>query len=364
MGNNQGRTRPEEPISGQKPSSLIALCSCKQHIDASDPSMPQDVDGGSSPDNTHGCPKKNGPGCEDRVEDLMELIAKKRADLKTIKRFIDRHGAANVIHQRSKGDIFYIMGEYGRSPLEEASLQGRFDVVRMLIEQYNADIQGPPECSSSSESALQCAACGGNREIVDYLIERGAPMKKFGGELQLSALHEAAMCNQVEQTREFITKHKCDPNMRNPFGFTPLHAAAYGCALGTIKELLQLGASSAVRASDGSTLLHCAARSFMDANEVSLELIRAGVEIDARTNCGETALHVAANKKQGMEQPHMVKRLLEHGANPNVVSDAGVTPLHKAAESGADDTIVLLALNGADVHIATEVRAFRVRIQS
>lgn len=44
------------------------------------------------------------------------------------------------------------------------------------------------------------------------------------------------------------------------------------------------------------------------------------------------------------------------------LKQGGVTPLHRAAESGADDTIVLLALNGADVHIATEVRDTRACI--
>lgn len=39
-----------------------------------------------------------------------------------------------------------------------------------------------------------------------------------------------------------------------------------------------------IRIQEGLTPLHCAAKSFMDANEVSLELIRSGVDINATTN--------------------------------------------------------------------------------
>lgn len=83
-------------------------------------------------------------------------------------------------------------------------------------------------------------------------------------------------------------------------------------------------------------------------------LINAGAEINATTSYGESALWHAARKKH----VDIVKLLLSHGANPNIVTkpspqwfSKGGTALHIAVESGCMECVNELLKRGADPRI-------------
>lgn len=72
------------------------------------------------------------------------------------------------------------------------------------------------------------------------------------------------------------------------------------------------------------------------------------VDIDAQDIMGRTALYRAAHKGNGK----IVSLLLDEGADPDVTTNGGTTPLMAAASSGCKRAIAELILTGANVTIS------------
>lgn len=67
----------------------------------------------------------------------------------------------------------------------------------------------------------------------------------------------------------------------------------------------------------------------------------------------ETPLHIAARVKDGDRCALM---LLKSGANPNLATDDGQTPVHVAARHGNLATLILLLEDGGDALLKSNVR--------
>jgi ankyrin repeat protein len=88
-------------------------------------------------------------------------------------------------------------------------------------------------------------------------------------------------------------------------------------------------------------------------------LVDAGVDVNARTTGGYTALHYACKKRSiigfsntwrsDKTEEILVKLLLHHGADPNARSDRGDTPLHEISPE-RPELVDILVQNGADVN--------------
>jgi ankyrin repeat protein len=83
-------------------------------------------------------------------------------------------------------------------------------------------------------------------------------------------------------------------------------------------------------------------------------LLGKGVDLNARAGYGQTALFEAVFS----QQVETVRFLLEHGADPRLVSDDGAGPLFYACVSGNLEIVELLIQYGADVN---EVRRSEYR---
>lgn len=81
-------------------------------------------------------------------------------------------------------------------------------------------------------------------------------------------------------------------------------------------------------------------------------LLRAGAQKDVQTKAGYTPLHIACHHGH----VNMVRLLIEQGAEINTVTSAGYTPLHQAAQQGHVLVISLLLKNKADPNAVTNVR--------
>lgn len=66
----------------------------------------------------------------------------------------------------------------------------------------------------------------------------------------------------------------------------------------------------------------------------------------------ETPLHIGARVKEGARCALM---LLKSGANPNIVTEDGQSPLHVAAKYGNDETLDLLLEDGGDALLQSNV---------
>lgn len=84
-------------------------------------------------------------------------------------------------HEDTKVLITDLIKTNGVSELGAACLNGEFNLVKLLIEEYGVNIQ------SSNNSILNCAFEGNNIDIVKFLIEKGAKLESYLNELMYIA---------------------------------------------------------------------------------------------------------------------------------------------------------------------------------
>lgn len=109
-------------------------------------------------------------------------------------------------------------------------------------------------CLITGRAVLHEAACFGHRTVIDLLcrdFQANINNKTLmGGD---TALHFAAMKNQRAVCFHLITTYGADPEIKNKFGFTPLHYAAMYGSYSLVKCLCQYGAKTATETNEGQT---------------------------------------------------------------------------------------------------------------
>ena len=115
----------------------------------------------------------------------------------------------------------------------------------------------------------------------------------------------------------------------------PLHMAAKGMDLDTVKQMIEGGGSWAVwpvniNDNAGWVPLHEAARNAGDQGTAILEyLLSKGGDVHAMKWDGDTPLHDASNK--GLQKN--IEVLLRHGADPTATNIYGETPLDVSSKA-------------------------------
>ncbi len=171
------------------------------------------------------------------------------------------------------------------------------------------------------------ACIGGDHQKVAELLERGANpnTERSGG---LTVLHWASKGGHVKVMRLLIDKG-ANVNARASDGkFTPLVEAAASFEPQAMKLLLDAGAKP-----DGFEL---AKACWLGRTETVKVLLDAGVSPNAGIASAAQGRHV-----------EVVQMLLDKGANANVISESGNTPLHMAALQGGPLVVALLLRAGA-----------------
>jgi ankyrin repeat protein len=141
-----------------------------------------------------------------------------------------------------------------------------------------------------------------------------------------------------------------DPNARDAQYSVPILYAVTG--LRSVLPIAQLLLDAGANPTDGESIFHAAEQFHEDALEL---LLHAGADLNFVGDWGNTALYFLllnwdlereARVKQGLEW------LLDHGADPNVVStEQRETALHVAVRRGQSREVIQLLLDhGADVH--------------
>lgn len=136
-------------------------------------------------------------------------------------------------------------------------------------------------------------------------------------------------------------------NRRTPFGWTPLHMAAFGGNAGTTELLIRKGAAIEARAESKfrNTPLQTALLSGQYAT--ARILLDHGADALVRQSKGATPMHEAAL----LGRQDLVQLLLDHGAEVNSVSDNGQTPLAEAMRGKHDELAAWLKSKGAVVGV-------------
>uniref|UniRef100_A0A8R1E5D5 ANK_REP_REGION domain-containing protein n=1 Tax=Caenorhabditis japonica TaxID=281687 RepID=A0A8R1E5D5_CAEJA len=111
----------------------------------------------------------------------------------------------------------------GTPPLWAASAAGHLGIVKLLVEQANADVN---QATNTQSTPLRGACYDGHLDIVKYLLEHGA-----------------------------------DPHLPNRHGHTCLMIASYRNKVGIVEELLSFGVDVNKQTERGNSALHDAAES-------------------------------------------------------------------------------------------------------
>ncbi len=152
----------------------------------------------------------------------------------------------------------------------------------------------------------------------------------------------------VRRNQPAPRRSKINPAMTN---ISPLHWAALENRPNEVRSLLESGADPNAREQlyGDETPLHWAA--IADSSAAVRLLLAGGASIDAQDDVGETALHESLKKRDS--QWHALSALLTSGANPNLSTNQGWTPLMDAVlvdESDPSKAVKLLVGFGANVN--------------
>jgi ankyrin repeat protein len=294
----------------------------------------------------------------------------------------------------------------GETPLMTAARTGNVAVVGALLAHgAKIDVQE----KTKGQTALMWAAAENHEDVVETLIKAGArvDVRSMGGFTALlfaarsgsvaatrALLAAAAPINETTPKREtplliaaasghdalarFLLAERADPNLADESGFSPLHAAIWGQrdTLEMVKALIAAGANIEAKLLKPPPPLSLYALAFagigsmagatpfaLAAAHANLPVMRALVDAGAdplmSANDGTTALLLAAGHgwtvgnspvtlAQGLEA---VKAMAAWGGDVNTANTAGLTPLHVAANNGADDIIQFLIDHGANVNV-------------
>lgn len=190
------------------------------------------------------------------------------------------------------------------TPLCLAAYQGMQDIVKLLVEVGKVKLNAT---NKDGESPLFLASHGCWREIVEYLISKGAPV-----------------------------------NQPNNSGRTPLQRTILSEGTAVMKLLVSNGANiHCVNENGESLLMICIQRR---SSEFLNYLITQGVDVNKPNNFQQTPLWLAA--ECGLFD--MVQRLLKAGADFNLPDKFGNFPVHIATKQNNFETVQLLVENGAE----------------
>ncbi|MDH5682151.1 MAG: ankyrin repeat domain-containing protein [Spirochaetota bacterium] len=238
--------------------------------------------------------------------------------------------------------------KWGSDPLlYHAFSDGRMDIVKYLLEK-GANINA--KSYLYRQTVLHVAARGGNLKMVKYLIKRGADLNakdNFGR----SVLHDAVHGGNLKIVNHLIDKG-LDVNARAwRNGQTILAEAVTTGNLKLVKLLISKGADIhyAKIGKSNRTILHVAARTM--ALDIVKYLIKKGIDINAKDSAGYTALLVAADYGH---KPEIVEYLIKKGADINAQDNEGYSALHITVFKRNIAIIKLLTNEGADVNIISK----------
>lgn len=147
------------------------------------------------------------------------------------------------------------------------------------------------------------------------------------------ATKNKALCEAIEaeslEAVKLLVELGAEIEHRNTSGDTPLILAAERTNEDVVSFLLKSEADVKAKNKNGETALHAATR-FCSNSKIVKRLLNRGAVVDEKDNYGLTPLLNALNYEAFCYDSfvcEVVKTLLERDANPNVVSDSGITPV-------------------------------------
>ena len=206
-----------------------------------------------------------------------------------------------------------------------------------------------PHSRDGIGSPLYYAAFCGFYDVAELLITKQPEQVNVRGGRNLFPL-QAALYKKHFHIANLLYQHGAIVDVQGNYKYTPLHTAPYHGQVDIMRWLLDHGAVTDARSRSHFTPLHNAADAMqLDAVQVLLEH---NTDINSQNIDGKTPLYWILSKCSWKgEFLDMVRRLLAHGANPNICTNDHTTPLHEASSRGLLEAARLLLSHGAKVNV-------------
>jgi ankyrin repeat protein len=216
--------------------------------------------------------------------------------------------------------------------IHEAAELGDLEKVRAYLEKDPKQINAT---DSKGRTVLGRAARSGKKELVEFLLEKGATEDIFA----------AAIVGHTDKVAAFLKQDPKLINARDSGGKTALHWAALYGQKKVMELLLAKKADVNSLDEDGFTPLHWAA-TFNQSDAVKLLLAnKANMNLKVQ-KYGWTALRLA------VIHGHMAtaEALLDSGADPNLKDEENIPLLNQAVIRGKKEMVGLLLDKKADLN--------------
>jgi uncharacterized protein len=167
----------------------------------------------------------------------------------------DNNGVSGIMYALYTGRTSIaqlLSSKKGTVDLFEASGLGHLDKVRQVVQ------NNPGSAASFSPdgfSALALAAHFGQRDIVEYLIENGAPVNAVAQNPTRFTALTGALANNHGEIAKILVNNGANVNYRYEEGFSPLMLAVENDNLEITRFLLDHGAEVDARTSQGKSAL-------------------------------------------------------------------------------------------------------------
>jgi ankyrin repeat protein len=200
--------------------------------------------------------------------------------------------------------------------------------------------------SPDDETPLFVAVQNNHKPVVEYLLSKGARIDEKNGPKGLTAFFKACFDGSLD-IATLLSDAGADVNLKSSHGYTPLYAAVQNNHKPVVEYLLSKGARiDEKNGQTGATSLYKAC--FNGSLNIATVLVNAGADVNLKSTDGFTPLYAAVQNKH---KP-VVEYLLSKGARiDEKIGQKGVTALYQACFIGSLDVVKVLVDAGADVNL-------------
>ena len=228
----------------------------------------------------------------------------------------------------------------------------RMALFNMLIQMNECNIN---KIDNDGQTALHIACTSKNMNYIQALTQQPTCDLNIQDDNGDTALHIAACSewNSAEKIQCILDSGRCDPNITNKEGYTPLLLAITKSKFKSVEMLLKCTKCNPnIQDTSGNTALHL----FIDRMFINIEpFIRcANTDINIQNREGNTPLHIAMIR----EVPNRIVEMLlhYHHCNVGIANNESKTPLQIAVRNGRLNVVNMMVQNCSQEDIAKAVQ--------
>jgi ankyrin repeat protein len=227
------------------------------------------------------------------------------------------------------------------SPLYYAAFCGFYDLAERLIMKHPDQVKAR---GGRNLFPLQVALYKKHFSVADLLYTHGAVVD-VQGYTEFTPLHRASADGQIDIVR-WLLDHGAEINARDDVRWTPLYIAAYSRRLEAVQVLLEHNADTNSQSMSGETPLY-GVLTILGSEEEVVDIVRRLLEHGANPNIRTTDDSSALHKASYRGWLEAAQLLLRYGAKVDERDGGGKTPFQVAASEGHDELTKLLVEHGA-----------------